>query len=223
MAKSKATQSPYYAAYRRERRRIQQTIRRAKAEGFIFETEHLPARPKTITEASVRRLQAITRERIYTGRGTSYITPEGVRVSGRAGYQRRLEDKRIRGKLKIGELVIQNILNYINEEADKTGQQSRTERLVRVLADRANALMASGVSANIAWETLGVQLEQYLESAIIPAIHEFFEPSGTTEEERYNKSEQAFREYANVINTVAGSPMSLEELKQYEPVEEWIV
>lgn len=54
----------YRPEYMRERRRIQSWLRRATGRGF--ETQYkLPAIPKRITEASVRRLAKITAEYLY--------------------------------------------------------------------------------------------------------------------------------------------------------------
>lgn len=54
----------YKPEYMRERRRIQSWLRRAASRGF--ETQYkLPAIPKRITEASVRRLAKITPEYLY--------------------------------------------------------------------------------------------------------------------------------------------------------------
>lgn len=44
-------------AYMRERRRIQSTMRRMEKQGFVYEENYLPAIPKRITQASVRRLR----------------------------------------------------------------------------------------------------------------------------------------------------------------------
>ena len=45
------------AAYMKERRRIQNTMRRMEKQGFIYEENYLPTIPKRITQASVRRLR----------------------------------------------------------------------------------------------------------------------------------------------------------------------
>lgn len=45
------------AAYIKERRRIQNTMRRMEKQGFIYEENYLPTIPQRITQASVRRLR----------------------------------------------------------------------------------------------------------------------------------------------------------------------
>lgn len=55
--------------YRKQRRRLQSAKYRAEKQGFIFDDSIIPAIPKKITEASVRRLQK--------------LTPEDIRKKGR--------------------------------------------------------------------------------------------------------------------------------------------
>lgn len=61
--------SQFYTDYMRERRRIQSTLRRYRSKGYDVDIS-LPDIPKRITQASVRRLKAITtkkiRENTYT-------------------------------------------------------------------------------------------------------------------------------------------------------------
>lgn len=65
MVKSKSRQSKYLAQYRKERKRIQQFIRRAEKRGYVFEENVLPSIPKNITKSSVNRLQKLTADVLY--------------------------------------------------------------------------------------------------------------------------------------------------------------
>lgn len=56
------------AEYRKERRRIQQFIRRAEKRGYKFEY-NLPTKPKKVTQSSINRLKKVTPEYLYR-RGT---------------------------------------------------------------------------------------------------------------------------------------------------------
>lgn len=58
-------QSATYQQYMKERRRIQSFLRRAEKRGIITPPDFLPAIPKRVTEASVRRLKRITPKYIY--------------------------------------------------------------------------------------------------------------------------------------------------------------
>lgn len=63
----------YKSEYMKERRRIQSWLRRAAGRGF--ETQYkLPAIPKRITEASIRRLAKITPEYLY--KKSVWVSPE---------------------------------------------------------------------------------------------------------------------------------------------------
>ena len=75
--------------YQKQRRRIQQFIKRAEKRGYVFETNPLPATPKKITQASVSRLKKITPKQLY--KSAIYIKEEtGEAVSGGHGryYER---------------------------------------------------------------------------------------------------------------------------------------
>lgn len=60
--------------YVKERRRIQRFMRSAEKRGFIFEEDLLPAIPKRITRASIRRLSNIRPDFLYAH--AYYIRPE---------------------------------------------------------------------------------------------------------------------------------------------------
>lgn len=64
MAKSKRKLSPTQREYYRQRRRIQNFLNRASKRGYFFD-EILPPIPKTITAASVRRLQKLDAKALY--------------------------------------------------------------------------------------------------------------------------------------------------------------
>lgn len=72
-------------AYRKERKRIQQFIRRAKKRGFVFEENILPDKPKKITRSSVTRLQKITPSVLY--QKSTVVTPQGEVVKGTKARQ----------------------------------------------------------------------------------------------------------------------------------------
>lgn len=66
--------------YQRERKRIQQFISRAEKRGFEFDENLLPPTPKTITQASVRRLQRLKPDQLY--KRSVYINESGKKLKG---------------------------------------------------------------------------------------------------------------------------------------------
>lgn len=74
-------QKSLQAEYNKQRRRIMQTVRRAANRGYDFIKAPLPPKPKRITEASIRRLQAVTPGVIY-GKATYRLTPSAGLPSG---------------------------------------------------------------------------------------------------------------------------------------------
>ena len=90
MAKKKQPVNSTVQAYRKERKRIQAFIRRAEKRGYIFEQNVLPATPKKITQASVRRLQKLTAKALYEK--ALWADPEtGEALPSRFGKQRAIK------------------------------------------------------------------------------------------------------------------------------------
>lgn len=68
-------------AYDKERRRIQNFMRRAEKRGYRFSDSVIPKKPKKITAASVKRLKNITPTKLY--KESRFIDPEsGVELAG---------------------------------------------------------------------------------------------------------------------------------------------
>ena len=61
----KRKSSPIAQQYRKERKRIQNQMRRMEKRGYIFEKNPLPSIPKKITAGSVRRLEQLTTKKLY--------------------------------------------------------------------------------------------------------------------------------------------------------------
>lgn len=88
---AKARKSKAEIAYNKELRRLNNFIRRAESRGFRFDKSSIiPPRPQKPTAASVRRLQALTANKLY--QKATYLTDDGKVVSGYKG--RTLERKR---------------------------------------------------------------------------------------------------------------------------------
>lgn len=88
----------YAAEYRKQRRRIQSFVRKAEKRHYIFDENIIPAIPKKITAASVRRLEKLTPEKLYKkARYASELT-YGEIVKAKTG--RTLEKKKAQEKRK---------------------------------------------------------------------------------------------------------------------------
>lgn len=85
MAKVNTKKAEIEQAYRKERKRIQQFIRRAKKRGYVFEENVLPDKPKKITQASVNRLKKITPTVLY--QKSTAVSPYGGIVKGTKARQ----------------------------------------------------------------------------------------------------------------------------------------
>ncbi|EMX2557992.1 hypothetical protein AAGT75_005288 [Escherichia coli] len=98
MAKRKLT--PIKQQYRKERRRVQRSMRRLEKQGYVLPDDLLPSIPKKITQASINRLKKITSESIYKKSKkldfeTGEITP-GIVARDKARSERAKEAARRR-------------------------------------------------------------------------------------------------------------------------------
>ncbi len=79
------------AEYNKQRKRITSFIRRATKRGYVFEENILPQIPKTVTQASVRRLQKLTAKILYEK--AYWASPEtGEALPARFGRQRAIKE-----------------------------------------------------------------------------------------------------------------------------------
>lgn len=80
MGKRKLT--PNQQAYEKERKRIQQFVRRAKKRGYFFPDDIVPSRPKTVRKRDIERVKRLKSETLY--KRAVYIADEetGLILSG---------------------------------------------------------------------------------------------------------------------------------------------
>lgn len=80
MAKRKLTSNQQ--AYEKERKRIQQFVRRAKKRGYFFPDDIVPSRPKTVRKRDIERVKRLKSETLY--KRAVYIADEetGLILSG---------------------------------------------------------------------------------------------------------------------------------------------
>ena len=88
----------YAAEYRKQRRRIQSFVRKAEKRGYIFSENIIPAIPKKITAASIRRLENITPEKLY--KKAAYVSQLTYGEIVKAKTGRTLEKKKAQEKRK---------------------------------------------------------------------------------------------------------------------------
>lgn len=103
--------------YRRERKRVNQLIRRAEKRGFIIPKSAKPGKPlKRPTEKSVERLKAITPETIYErakykSQGKTYRGEEARKIARKEAREQTAKKKAEQAKSKAEQVA--------REEADK--------------------------------------------------------------------------------------------------------
>lgn len=133
MAKKRKT-SKVRAEYNKERRRIQNFLRRAEKRGYIGTEDILPPVPKTVTQASVRRLRKLTANELYKKMkfvdretGVIYSGPRGREIereqAGKRAARTRKENKEAERKFWCGvqpspepsggEIIYDNIVEEI--------------------------------------------------------------------------------------------------------------
>lgn len=85
--RQKKSDNPYYKSYKRERSRIQRRVKALESRGYIFSGNILPPIPKTINAGSVRRLQKITLDKIYSKAEYTDVEYEEI-LTGKQGRKR---------------------------------------------------------------------------------------------------------------------------------------
>lgn len=153
--KQKAQSAEILNEYRKERKRIQNFMRRAEKRGYVFQTQ-LPEIPQRITEASVRRLQRITPKSLYEN--ALYIIKEtGEVVEGSRGrhIERRAaaEKQKSSAKFKQFERNITARHKRILEEIEKARQQGEeieeheeyipTQKSEKYVPDESNIIISN--------------------------------------------------------------------------------
>ena len=110
MARKNKPLTPLQQEYKKQRKRIQQFIRRAEKRGYQFEPNVLPQKPKRITAQSVERLKKLTPEKLYKKSVYGGEATYGEIVSGEKG--RKLERKRSAEKAVQTRKAIQAVRSY---------------------------------------------------------------------------------------------------------------
>lgn len=118
--------------YRRERRRVNQLIRRAEKRGFIIPKSAKPGKPlKRPTEKSVERLKAITPEAIYErakykSQGKTYRGDEARKIARKEAREQTAKKKAEQAKSKAEQAAREEAEKIFNIEI--TGLEKAAEK-----------------------------------------------------------------------------------------------
>lgn len=118
--------------YRRERKRVNQLIRRAEKRGFIIPKSAKPGKPlKRPTEKSIERLKAITPEAIYErakykSQGKTYRGEEARKIARKEAREQTAKKKAEQAKSKAEQAAREEAEKIFNIEI--TGLEKATEK-----------------------------------------------------------------------------------------------
>ena len=147
--------------YNKERNRIKRFIRNAEKRGYVFESNIIPAKPKTITSASVRRLSKIRPAQLYNkAYGISTVTGQPITVEQRK-REIRQEASRKAWETRRAE---KDQRDYSRIKSDKEWQQMfHVSKLVwdKVQTMIANVGVQQSQSADLLNNLLNSQIEKY--------------------------------------------------------------
>lgn len=147
--------------YNKERNRIKRFIRNAEKRGYVFESNIIPAKPKTITSASVRRLSKIRPAQLYNkAYAISTVTGQPITVEQRK-REIREEASRKAWETRRAE---KDQRDYSRIKSDKEWQQMfHVSKLVwdKVQTMIANVGVQQSQSADLLNNLLNSQIEKY--------------------------------------------------------------
>lgn len=83
---------------KKERRRIQQFVNRARKRGYSFSENAIPSIPKTVSEKTLERFKNITPQKLYSK--AIYISPEGVEIKGTKQRAKEISEQKKRAEAK---------------------------------------------------------------------------------------------------------------------------
>lgn len=165
--------------YRKQRRRIQQFIRRATKRGYIIPETALPKQPKKVTKKSVERLQKITPSTIYQKSKyqpdktvAAISATEGRKVERKQASRKAVETKRARQSLSVFrdtqeksayEIAQEKALQKIHDYQKSTEEKQGFLFPKQVLAEWEEMIKTGGLSYE---ELIDIAGDKLLESNI---------------------------------------------------------
>lgn len=210
--------------YRKQRRRVQQAVKRLEKIGYIFDENVVPKIPKKITKASVQRLAKITPEKLREK--SEYIIGEEVVKYKTHKKEIRQEIKRVRQELKQEQErtvidyipIVSYIDNFretvINSLPDSRAfYQGRNEpALFKDFSGYKNiiiSLLDDSIAEN------GVEYVERLLQEHADTLSDYLEGAQYDSDE--NRVEHNLISVANILK---GSPLSMNEAEQVSMVSE---
>lgn len=136
-------QSPIQKEYSKQVSRIKAFIRRAEKRGYRFEKDIIPAKPKRITKASVRKLKEIKPITLY--KKSTYLSESGDIISGVQGRkeERSISAKKGVIKRQLKKTIPGKILSWEEERRIKDEQIKKdlqAQRQLRMVFTKGNII-----------------------------------------------------------------------------------
>lgn len=156
--------------YNKERSRIKRFIRYAEKRGYVFESNIIPPKPKTITSGSIRRLSKIRPAQLYNkAYAISAVTGQPITVEQR---KREIRQESARKGWE-NRRIKKDQQDYSRIKSDKAWQQMfHASKLVwdKVQSMIANVGVQQSQSADLLNNLLNSQIEQYGADSVLYCI-----------------------------------------------------
>lgn len=156
--------------YNKERNRIKRFIRNAEKRGYVFESNLLPPKPKTITSGSVRRLSKIRPAQLYKkAYAISAVTGQPITVEQR---KREIREEAARKAWETRRRK-KDQEDYNRIKSNKEWQQTfHTSKLVwnKVQSMIANVGVQQSQSADMLNNLLNSEIEKYGADSVLYSI-----------------------------------------------------
>ena len=204
-------------SYKKERKRIQQFLRRTKARGYVYLIEVLPKIPKKITESSIKKLKKITSAQIY--KKAKYSKKEtGELISGLKGKeQEKIERKKYKESPSVyTKDIIEEIKNAINEIPDEVTYKGGVTTDYSEKKARINELLDEMVAESKKDGSYYAYIEYLNQNFIIIdsyAQHSMYE----------SDQEIAEAAFYRIPGVIKGGPLTIDESKFYEDLSEEVI
>lgn len=210
--------------YRKQRRRVQQAVKRLEKIGYIFDENAVPKIPKKITKASVKRLAKITPEKLREK--SEYIIGEKVVKYKTHKKEIKQEIKRIKESLKQEQEI--PVIDYI---PTVSYIDTFRETVISSLPDSrafyhgrnepATFKDFSGyknIIISLLDDSIAENGEQYVERLLqehADTLSDYIE--GAKYDSKENRVD---RDLISVANILKGSPLSMDEAEQISMISE---
>lgn len=210
--------------YRKQRRRVQQAVKRLEKIGYIFDENVVPKIPKKVTKASVQRLAKITPEKLREK--SEYIIGEEVVKYKKHKKEIKQEIKRIRESIKQEQekTVIDYIptVSYIDIFRETVINSLPDNRAFYHGRNEPATFKDFSGYKNIIISLLDDSIAENGEQYVERLIQEHADTlSGYIEGAQYDSNENRVeRDLISIANILKGSPLSMNEAEQVSMLSE---